>query len=310
MRAIVAASAVVSVLLAGCGQGDKSPGAAGRAPTGIVSPQPMESRMASGAAGQDAAPTPPPAQAQATTPAVITPMLAYAYSYRLELPASRSRDLLTRHQEACEAAGPALCQVVSARSSATGRDQAYGELVLQAQPAWLKSFRNRIGKDAEGAGGRILDQETAAEDLTRSIVDTEASIRAATALQTRLERLLVERPGNLQDALAIEQELARVRGTIDATRSALEVMKGRVATSKLTLSYVSRGVAAPDGVGSPIQEALRGFLGNVAGMAAALITLLSFLLLPALIATPIVWWLLRRSRARKALRPPPVNREG
>lgn len=309
MRAIVAALAVTPFLLAGCGQADKAGSSAHT--QGMVSrADGLSARTPNARALDSAAPVPMEA---ATTPVqapVVLPLMAYAYSYRLELPAAKAGELLARHQEACEAAGPALCQVVNARSTTSGRDQASGQLVIQAQPAWLKTFRNGLSRDAEGAGGRILERNTDAEDLTRSIVDTEASIRAATALQTRLERLLVERPGNLQDALTIEQELARVRGTIDATRSALEVMKGRVATSKLTLDYVSRGVAAPDGVESPIKRAFDGFLGNVAGMLAALITLLSFLLVPGLIAGPIIWWGVRRSRRPKTPVAPPINPGG
>ncbi len=80
-----------------------------------------------------------------------------------------------------------------------------------------------------------------------------------------------------------------------------------MATSKLTVDYVSRGVAAPDGVESPIKQAFDGFLGNVAGVLAALITLLSFLFVPILIAVPIAWWAVRRPRRPKAPRPPPVN---
>ncbi len=212
MRAIVAALAVTPLLLlAGCGPDTTRQPAQVEGVQGMVRPL---TRAENGKATADAS---GPAAAIAPVP-VVLPLMAYAYSYKLELPAAKAGELLARHQETCEAAGPALCQVVNARSSASGRDQAYGQLVVQAQPVWLKAFRKGLSKDAEGAGGRILEQNTVAEDLTRSIVDTEATIRAATALQTRLERLLVERPGDLQDALAIEQELARVRGTIDATR--------------------------------------------------------------------------------------------
>lgn len=309
MRAIAAALAAISLLATvGCSPADnRSQPKQVEGVLGMVRPD-TRLNVPSREANADA--IAPAATTQVAPAAVVLPMLAYAYSYRLELPANKTDALLTRHQETCEAAGPALCQVVSARSNASGRDHAHGQLVLQAQPAWLKTFRANLARDAEGAGGRILDKETEAEDLTRSIVDTEATIRAATALQTRLERLLIERPGNLQDALAIEQELARVRGTIDATRSSLEVMRGRVATSKLTLSYVSRGVATPDGMASPLMQSIEGFLSNVAMVGAALVTLLSFLLLPILIAAPVVWWLVRRSRRRLAKPAPPPTSPG
>ena len=66
------------------------------------------------------------APAAGEAPLPVLPMLAYAYSFRLELPADKARGLLARHQEACENAGPALCQVVAANSTAEGRDQATG----------------------------------------------------------------------------------------------------------------------------------------------------------------------------------------
>jgi hypothetical protein len=236
-------------------------------------------------------------------------MLAYAYSYRLELPAEKARSLMARHQLACEAAGPALCQLVSADIGVQNGDDVRGELALRAQPAWLKSFRGNLSREARDAGGNVLRDATETEDLTRQMVDTEAALRAQTALQSRLERLLAERPGSLADALAIEKELARVGGEIDATRSGLAVMRGRVEMSKLTIDYLSRGAARPDGVMSPVVDALRNFVGNTMKMVGLLIGLLSFVFPVALVVVPMVWWLLRRSHRPRPSNGPPVNLE-
>lgn len=304
MRTKFVAWAAIPLLLAACNQAVD-----GNAVGEAASPEPQQ--VMAGRVDQPGAPSKAGEPSKADpAPAPAAPMLAYAYSYRLELPADKARGMLNTHQQTCEAAGPALCQVVASTSSAEGRDQARGRLEIRAQPAWLKRFRERLEGETAGAGGKVLESGLETEDLTRSMVDTEAALRAQTALQDRLERLLAERPGTLADALAIEQELARVRGTIDATRSSLEVMRGRVATSKLTIDYVSRGVAAPDDVASPLAGAFEGFLGNVLLVLAGLVTILSFLLPLGLVAAPVVWWLLRRSRqakAARAARPPPLD---
>ncbi len=235
-------------------------------------------------------------------PAVAAPLLAYSYSYRLETPVGQVRPLLKAHQAACEAAGPALCQVVQATSRGDGEGRASGSLAIKAEPGWLRRFRDRVEGDAKGAGGKVLSSATETEDLTRSIVDTEAGLRAATALQTRLEVLLVQRPGDLSDALEIERELARVRGEIDATRSQLAVMRGRVAMSSLTIDYSSPAQFGTSSH-SPVASALGAVGNNVELVIALLITLASFLVPLAIVIGPLVWWILRRGRiARQARR--------
>ena len=63
---------------------------------------------------------------------------------------------------------------------------------------------------------RITSTNTTTEDLTRSIVDTDAANRARTVLRDRLERLLAERPGDLSEIMQLLTEIARVQGEIDA----------------------------------------------------------------------------------------------
>jgi hypothetical protein len=275
-----------------------------------ATPPPAEMNPAAGVMGGTAeAPAADRASAagKAQAPATATPqMLAYSYSYVLELPGDGPRNLIARHQAACEAAGPAVCQIVSAATRKAGDDDVEASLMLRAAPAWLAGFRRRIEEDAGKADGRVIRASTESEDLTRNIVDTEAMLRAQTALAARLERLLAERPGNLADALAIEQELARVRATIDAARSQIEVMRGRVSMSALSIEYLPRGGALSRDDASPVVSALKGFFGNTLIVVSALITLLSFLLPLALVAVPVIWWIQRRrKRAFTARRPTP-----
>ena len=270
--------------------------------------EPQASAVAADAAAREASAGPATGASSPERPAPQAPvtaaLLAYAYTYDLELPAARVKPIMARHQAACEAAGPLVCQVVGAQTALSGRDLASGRLELRARPDWLKRFRDGLGAEAQAAGGKLASSATETEDLSRSITDSEAQVRALTTLRDRLQRLLAERPGKLEEVLAVERELARVQGELDATQSGLAVMRTRVATSALTLTYRAEGVAAPDGVGSPLAEAFNGFIGTVLLVLAGLVTLASFLLPLALVAAPIAWWWLRRRKAK----PRPIPR--
>lgn len=249
-------------------------------------------------AGDPASPSSPPPTAR---PAQLstTPQLAYSYSYTLKLPAGHVHSLAQQHQAACAAAGPQLCQLIAASEDSQGRDVATAHLELRATPAWLASFRAGLDGQAKGAGGQVASSKTETEDLSRSIVDTQATIRAQTTLRDRLQQLVAERTGKLSDVLDAERELARVQGEIDAAQSELAVMQARVDMSMLTLDYQAIGVAAPDGVASPLQNAANSFFGNMMMVFAAILSLVSVLLPIALVSAPIVWIAWRLSRRRK-----------
>ena len=254
--------------------------------------------------------SPPGAPAPAVPGA--TPLLAYAYTATLETPPERVAPLMRAHERACSSAGPSVCQVLQADLAARPADEAVrATLRLQAQPAWLASFRAGLERDARTAGGRLVASGTATEDLTRAIVDSEATLRAQVALRDRLQQMLSTRSGTLAEVLEIERELARVQGEIDALQSNLAVMRARVSTSALTLTYQSEGVAVSEGAFAPLAEAGDDFLRNFVQALAVLITLVSVLLPFALVGLLVLWlvlfarrrgWLKRRAKA--AVDPP------
>jgi hypothetical protein len=259
-------------------------------------------------AAEAPAPAPPPsggaspnqASPPGSTPVGPAPVLylAYTYAMGLEIPSERLAGVMDRHVQACQAAGPRLCQLIG--SNRTGDPESYmeGFVSLRGEPNWLSTFKSGMAADADAAGGRIIQESTSSEDLTRQIVDTEARLRAQTALRDRLQDLLRSRPGRLADLLEVERELARVQAEIDAVQSALAVMRTRVAMSELTLTYRS----APRPVGSdtfePLRQAFANFLGIVVGGFAAIITLIAVLIPFALVLVPLGWllWRWRKSR--------------
>jgi hypothetical protein len=180
------------------------------------------------------------------------------------------------HQKACAAAGAAACQVIA--SSRGGTDGGVSEAVLsmRASPAWIARLRGGLDADAKAAGGRVTDSQVTSEDLTRSIVDGEARLRAQTALRDRLQKLLAERPGKLAELLEVERELARVQGEIDSAQSTLAVMKTRVVTSALTLRYESGAVTRPTGAWAPLAQAFADVAAILARSLAGLVTLVAW----------------------------------
>jgi hypothetical protein len=231
---------------------------------------------------------------QAPMPTV--PMLAYAHVANLELPGRAIRPLMERHQTACELAGPTQCQVLSAKVD-DDHGEVAGSLTLQAQPGWLAGFRARLDGDATDAGGRIRESGTDTEDLSRSIVDTEAAIRAKTTLRDRVQHLLATHQGKLGDLVALEQQLAQVQGEIDASRSELAVMRTRVQTSKLTIGYSAIPTPMSGRAVEPLKHSVDGAF-SIVMRGLAVIVSLAAVLAPFFIVGVPVWlfvsWRLRR----------------
>jgi hypothetical protein len=225
-------------------------------------------------------------------------MLAYQYAVSFLLPQNKVEGQMKAHQRACEAAGYAKCQVINASAN---NDEANisASLSLRGEPVWLAGFRGNLQKDANNAGGRIVNSNVSSEDLTRQITDTEARLRALTALRTRLEAIIANRPGKLSDLLEAERELARVQGEIDSFNSNLAVARARVDMSTLELNYASRPAAVNNSAMEPLKQSFLNFFGNVVSGFAVVIDLISTLLPFALVFGPLGWFALRAWNKRR-----------
>src|SRR5262249_33762373 len=149
----------------------------------------------------------PQAQGGALNPVMY---LAYSYQSTLEIPADKLTGVMDAHIKACQDAGPRFCQLIASSRSGDPQSEVNGEVQIRGEPTWLHTFMGHLGHDADSAGGHIISQATTTEDLTRSIVDTTASLNAQKTLRDRLQDLLSHRPGRLSDLLDVERELARV----------------------------------------------------------------------------------------------------
>ncbi len=227
--------------------------------------------------------------------------LAYRYNYGFELPSAAVASTAKSHADICQDAGANKCQILSSSTNDNNADFVTARLSLRAEPKWLESFIDEIKDSVSSAEGRMISNSVSAEDLTRSILDTDARLKAQTTLRDRLQTLLATRDAKLPDLLALERELARVQGEIESATTTLAVLRQRVSMSQVDIGYQSKQVAVSQNAVSPIVRALKGFVGefsyglaNVISFFAGILPWLLLVILPGL-------WLLRRFwRKRKA----------
>lgn len=167
--------------------------------------------------------------------------------------------------------------------------------------------------------GEIASESTAAEDITDQYVDLSARLASAKTLEKRLLELASERTGNVENLLAVERELARVRGEIEGYEGRIRQWDGQIAMSTLTLGLTTRAPviaarpAREPGLGERVShafgasvDALRAFASGVAIAAIAVLPWL-VLLVPGALLGRRLWRRHRRALPRAVAQPPSVT---
>jgi hypothetical protein len=288
MRTRITLCALAALSIAGCQKAEEQSAEVAAAPAADAAAAPSAQTAA---------------RPERASPTLAIPQLAYVYKYALAAPPDGVRSLVARHERACWMAGPEVCQVTGSTIEEEGRDEVSATLTLRAQPQWLRMFRQGLEADTKAAGGRMVTTDTASDDLSRDLVDTEAALKAKTVLRDRLQETLRTRPGKAKDFFEMEQQLAGVQAEIDATRSGLADMRTRVAASELRIDYRSEGLLAPHGSLAPLGSAMDDVVGIFVGALAFLIRALA-LLTPVAGLGAFAWWLSRKLNPKKAARTP------
>lgn len=170
----------------------------------------------------------------------------------------------------------------------------------------------RIPSDAFGSMlprlgqiGELTSEVTDAADITSQYVDTEARLASAQMLEKRLLEFATTRSGTMDQVLAIERELARVRGDIEGYQGHLRQWSDQVALSTLTIELTTRSaeLAEPErpSLGSQSSSALRTSLTALSAVASGLAITMIALLPWLLVAAPLYLGLrtiVRRARSR------------
>jgi hypothetical protein len=144
--------------------------------------------------------------------------------------------------------------------------------------------------------GEVEQSNTTAQDVGEEYVDITARVANAKRLEERLINLLATRTGRLEDVLAVERELARVREEIERYEGRLRFLSTRVATSTIVASLHEEAplVAATPGtnvIGQAFRDMWRNFVRFIATMIESL-----GLLIPLAALLWLAWRAMRRWR--------------
>jgi hypothetical protein len=150
--------------------------------------------------------------------------------------------------------------------------------------------------------GRVLDVQVDAQDVGVEYVDLSARLENARRFEQRMVELLARRTGNLEEVLAVERELARIREQIERHEGRLRHLRTSVAMSTLVVTVQEPQPLVGEYRGANIlaeafRDGWRNFVGFVAGFIAALGVLVpaTIVLLALLLAARWGWRRLRVS---------------
>lgn len=225
---------------------------------------------------------------------VSLPKIAYAFTYGFRLAGDAIAPLQQKHADLCEAKGPYVCQIVSLSHSGKEDEEVRGELTMQVASDKARAFGFELAGAAAAADAEQVSATIKGEDLSKQIVDTEASLRSREALRDRLLEVLETRRGKVSELVEAERNVAQVNTEIDQARSWLAEMKGRVAYSRITVSYES---SEGGSFISPIRNAF-GALGAILGNVIAVLLMIGAVVVPLILAGLGVREIARRLRPR------------
>ena len=123
--------------------------------------------------------------------------------------------------------------------------------------------------------GKVESVNVQAEDVGEEFVDVSARVANSKRLEERLITLLATRTGKLQDVLAVERELARVREEIERQEGRLRYLRTRSAVSTLNVTLhepppVLGTQPGENPIADAFRRAWRNFVGFVAGFISSL----------------------------------------
>jgi hypothetical protein len=158
--------------------------------------------------------------------------------------------------------------------------------------------------ELRGLGEEVTTDTVRGEDVTEEFVDLESRERNLLAAEASLLELY-DRAQSVNAALAIERELANIRGQIEQVQGRIQYLEDRTASSRVSLAIepVARPKPEPP-AWSPARVVAQSWEASLAVLQSLATVVLSALvfgwwLAPVLVAG-FVWW---RRRALRSVRP-------
>jgi hypothetical protein len=166
----------------------------------------------------------------------------------------------------------------------------------------IKIPSNRYDQAVGGLAGigKLISSSTNALDVGEEFVDVSARVTNARRMEERLVNLLATRTGKLEDVLAVERELARVREEIERYEGRLRYLRTQVAMSTLSVTVSEPGPVVGQPGSNVVVEALKQAWRNSVMVVAGGIEMLGAVL-PVLVLGVIAWIGIRRWRGRRTM---------
>lgn len=137
---------------------------------------------------------------------------------------------------------PALRKVVE-----DGGGRVITEQVLGGETSWSATLKLRLPPERVeevvswlASRGDIVEKSINATDVSRQLFDQELALENLQATSDRLQALLGQPGLGMNDILAIEKELTRIRGEIESIKGSQRFLKDRVALATLDVSLRRR----------------------------------------------------------------------
>lgn len=201
--------------------------------------------------------------------------------------------------DSLEVAMAALRRLASALGGTVGNVSVNaGEFQVRSATLELRVPSARFADAMAGMSpiGKVEYSNESAEDVGEEYVDLTARIANAKRLESRLIDLLATRTGKLEDVLAVERELARVREEIERQQGRGRYLSTRVATSTLSVTVSEPAPVVSEPGKSVIGEAFVRAWKNFVALVASGIASLGYLV-PLGVVVLLAWRLKAKRRA-------------
>lgn len=114
--------------------------------------------------------------------------------------------------------------------------------------------------------GETRSVQTDSDDITAKYYDVESRIRNKKEEETRLRKHLEDSTGKLEEILAVEQHIARVRGEIESMEGQLRLWKNLTSLTTVTLRVDEIKDYEPEGDPSYMTRVRRAFEGSISAL--------------------------------------------
>jgi hypothetical protein len=210
------------------------------------------------------------------------PGVAFNYRYAFRLPAERVQGVQEQHAQACEKLGIERCRITGLRYRLVN-DDIEAMLAFKLDPALAREF-GKQGIDAVvRAEGMLVDSEISGEDVGSKITVAKRQEGNLEEELQRVEAQLARAGLRGSERAELQLQAQQLRERMRASQAVRTEQQESLATTPMTFNYGS-GDLAPGFRGRPsfgraLNDAANNFLGALAWIFVALVTLLPWAVL-------------------------------